>query len=71
MNTKGRKPRSVLGLCPKCGMDSGQRMVKEGPDEKYLVICESCGYHTHFYTSMSSASKEWNNGKALSKMLHM
>ena len=37
--------RYILAHCPRCGMDSGERKTFDGPEEKYLVICTTCGLH--------------------------
>lgn len=52
--------RYELNLCPKCGMDSGERMVTDNVPIKYLVMCTTCGYRTHWHPTQSAASNEWN-----------
>lgn len=51
-----------LGLCPNCGMDSGERVAQEGNQDRFLVICRLCGCHTKAYCDQASASKAWQRG---------
>ena len=53
--------KKKLPVCPKCGMDSGDRKVLygSGAQEKYFVVCSTCGYMTKPHTSQSAATKEW------------
>ena len=53
--------RYKLENCPRCGMDSGERKTFDGPEEKYLVICTTCGYHTRWHPTQPAASNEWNS----------
>ena len=57
----GGRFRMELPVCPKCGMDSGDRKVLygSGAQEKYFVVCSMCGYMTKPHTSQSAATKEW------------
>ena len=50
--------RYKLENCPKCGMDSGERKMTDGVPIKYIVVCTTCGYHTHFHPTQSAASNE-------------
>ena len=52
--------RYKLENCPKCGMDSGVRKCTDYEPVKYLVMCETCLYHTHWHPTQSAASNEWN-----------
>ena len=52
--------RYKLENCPRCCMDSGERKAFDGPEEKYLVICTTCGFHTDWHPTQSAASNEWN-----------
>lgn len=63
MNGRGRRPRLRLGLCPNCGMDSGERMVREEIPERYIVVCRQCGCHTKSYSDMSAATGAWQRGQ--------
>ena len=56
-----RSFRKALPVCPNCGMDSGDRKVLygSGAQEKYFVVCETCGYMTKPHTTQSAATKEW------------
>ena len=49
----------VLPVCPKCGMDSGRRVVSDGIPERYFVVCETCGYMTKPHPTQTAATKEW------------
>ena len=62
MNRGNRPFRTNLGPCPKCGMDSGRRMVTDTPIELYLVKCESCGYQTKPLGTQGGATRAWNQG---------
>lgn len=55
-----RTERYPLGLCPRCGMDSGVRKQTDYEPVKYLVFCETCCYHTKWHPTQSAASNEWN-----------
>ena len=52
----------ALDLCPNCGMDSGERMVREEIPERYIVVCRQCGCHTKSYSDMSAATNAWQRG---------
>lgn len=67
MNRRGTKPRKQLALCANCGMDSGVRKTIDRADERYLVICETCGAHTKACRSMSAASNAWDRGDVIKK----
>ena len=51
----------ALPVCPKCGMDSGARKVSygNGTQERYFVVCETCGYMTKPHPTQTAATKEW------------
>ena len=53
--------RTPLGLCPKCGMDSGRRKMLDHSDKPYMVWCETCLYHTRRYNTPTKAVDEWNH----------
>ena len=59
MNVRGKRPRYTLPACPRCGMDSGRRVVSDTVPEKCYVVCDTCGYHTAGFTDMSHATKAW------------
>lgn len=59
MNSFRKKPRGELELCPKCGMDSGERKCSVNLPEKYYVRCGSCGFIVSGNTQ-SSATNRWN-----------
>lgn len=63
MNHRNAKPRGPLSLCPKCGMDSGRRVVSDTNPERYFVICDTCGFHTKGYSRIGSATYEWNKAR--------
>ena len=56
-----RRFRMALPVCPKCGMDSGARKVSygNGTQERYFVVCETCGYMTKPHPTQTAATKEW------------
>lgn len=60
MNARTKRPRTPLWMCPKCGMDSGERKVQEGPYERYYVVCGTCGYFAGPCSDMSHAVRKWN-----------
>lgn len=62
MNRGCRTFRTELGPCPKCGMDSGRRMVTDTPIERYIVRCESCGYQTPPRQTQGAATRLWIHG---------
>ena len=61
MNHSGRSFRTELGPCPRCGRDSGRRMVTDTTIELYLVQCDNCGYRTKPRKSQAGATKLWKN----------
>lgn len=63
MNGRGRKPRLTLPPCPRCGMDSGRRVVSDTAHELNFVICDSCGFRTKGYSDMAHATRSWAHGK--------
>ena len=60
MNAGNRKPQGMLGLCPKCGMDSGERKCTIHLPERYFVRCASCGYIVGGWDSQNRATAQWN-----------
>ena len=56
-----RRFRMALPVCPKCGMDSGRRVVSDGVPERYFVVREACGYMTKPHPTQTAATKEWMN----------
>ena len=63
MNSYGKVRYKDLRECRVCGMDSGERMVKEGSNEAYFVVCRSCGFQTKPHKTQSAATHAWNGGK--------
>lgn len=61
MNKMNRKPRLPLGLCPKCGMDSGERKASVNLPTRYYVRCSSCGYAVGG-NDQAAATAKWNKG---------
>lgn len=59
MNSYNRKPKGELALCPKCGMDSGERKASVNLPTRYYVRCASCG-HIVGGESQAAATKRWN-----------
>lgn len=59
MNAYGKTPRGGIELCPRCGMDSGERKCSVNIPEKYYVRCTSCGYIVSGETQ-SAATNKWN-----------
>lgn len=59
MNSFRKKPRGELELCPKCGMDSGERKCSVNLPEKYYVRRYSCGFIVSGNTQ-STATASWN-----------
>lgn len=59
MNGRYRKPRADLGLCPKCGRDSGERKATIELPIRFFVRCASCGYIVGAETQ-SAATHKWN-----------
>ena len=62
MNKFNRKFRMELPACPKCGMDSGRRVVTDIDDvamERYFVICDACGFRTKPRASQAAATHDW------------
>ena len=64
MNSKNKRPRNRLGLCPGCGMDSGTRKVTDTAVERCFVACETCGFKVGPYGDMAHAVRAWNRGKS-------
>lgn len=62
MNSYNRKPKAALALCPKCGMDSGERKESVNLPIRYFVRCASCGYIAAGDTQSSTTAK-WNKQK--------
>lgn len=60
MNAHNKRPKLSLALCPRCGMDSGERKVKESTYEQYYVVCETCGYVVGPFGDLSHAVRKWN-----------
>lgn len=54
--------KKALPVCPKCGMDSGDRKVLygSGTAEKYFVVCSTCGHMTKPHATQTAATKEWS-----------
>ena len=61
MNGGCRKAKTELGLCPKCGRDSGERKATSGLPIRFFVRCASCGYIVGADTR-SAATYKWNKG---------
>lgn len=59
MNSYNRKPKAALALCPKCGMDSGERKESANLPIRYFVRCASCGYIVAGDTQTGATAK-WN-----------
>ena len=59
MNRYNRKARGPLALCPKCGMDSGERKASVCLPTRYFVRCASCGYIVGG-DSQATATRKWN-----------
>lgn len=59
MNRNNRKPKTSLGLCPKCGMDSGERKASINLPTRYFVRCASCGYIVGG-DNQAAATTKWN-----------
>lgn len=59
MNSYNRKPKAALALCPKCGMDSGERKESVNLPTRYFVRCASCGYIVAGDTQTGATAK-WN-----------
>lgn len=62
MNEGNRQPRRTLGLCPRCGMDSGERMILDSVPELYVVVCRTCGCRTRLYQTKGAETRAWNRG---------
>lgn len=60
MTAFDRKPKKPLAVCPKCGMDSGERKCTINLPERYYVRCGSCGYTVGGHDNQYSASAQWN-----------
>lgn len=60
--------RTKLANCPKCGMDSGVRvLIRKGSKEWAIVRCQSCKAQTKRYEYFPAAAKAWNVGKVEEK----
>ena len=59
MNKGSKYFKKPLRVCPKCGMDSGRRLVSDTIPERYFVVCETCGYRTKGYVDQTAATNEW------------
>lgn len=59
MNKNNRKPKGKLELCPRCGMDSGERKASINLPTRYFVRCASCGYIVGG-DNQDAATKKWN-----------
>lgn len=59
MNKSNRKPKGKLGLCPKCGRDSGERKASINLPTRYYVRCASCGYIVGG-ADQAAATTKWN-----------
>lgn len=64
MSRTNRHERYPLGLCPVCGMDSGERVQSEKSPFKHYVRCATCGAITAGYSQQNSATKAWQRGDA-------
>ncbi len=42
--------------------DSGERKVIEGPDERYIVLCGTCGARTRAYRTKGAETRAWVRG---------
>ena len=60
MARRNKTYKHPLSECPECYMDSGKRMVTETIPEKYVVVCESCGFMTKPHSTQNAATHEWN-----------
>ena len=60
MNKSNRRPTTPLGLCPKCGRDSGERKATSSIPTRYFVRCASCGYIVGGSTDQAAATMKWN-----------
>ena len=60
MNCDNRHPVHKLEPCPRCNMDSGQRMQTETAPEKFFIVCQSCGYRLGPYKAMCTATQQWD-----------
>lgn len=60
MNAFDRKPKKPLAVCPKCGMDSGERKCTVNLPERYFIRCGSCGHIVGGYNTQASATAAWN-----------
>lgn len=61
MNQYNRKPSGKLEVCPRCGMDSGERKVSLSlcVADKCYVRCASCGFIVSGH-GQSAATTKWN-----------
>lgn len=60
MNSRNRKPKAALEICPRCHRDSGERKETVNIPTRYFVRCASCGYIVEG-DSQSGATAKWNN----------
>lgn len=51
--------RIELPVCPKCGIDSGERVWTRTDPIKCAIRCMTCGYTTPLYNSTGAATKRW------------
>lgn len=63
MNAYGRYRPQPLKHCPICGMDSGARKMTTRVPEKFLIVCECCGFKTKLRDTPGGATSEWNRYK--------
>lgn len=61
MTYRGKNQIQPLPPCPRCGQYSGERRQK-AEEDRYIVRCASCGWHTKFYNSKAAATREWKHG---------
>lgn len=60
MNRRGVYNRYPVMECPNCGRDAGRRMVTDTVPEKFVVVCDVCGYRTKARPTQAAATNEWN-----------
>jgi hypothetical protein len=60
MNHRGIYNRHPITECPECCMDAGRRMVTDTVPEKFVVVCDVCGYRTKAHPTQAAATNEWN-----------
>lgn len=59
MNRNNRRERGKLELCPRCGMDSGERKASINLPTRYFVRCATCGYIVGA-ENQAAATARWN-----------